>query len=486
MEVRIEKFNEVYLRIKTEPAIAKELSEFFTFDVPNASFMPSVRNRLWDGRIRLFSPATGKIYVGLFPYIKKFCEKQGYRIETVNNEFYGQPYMERDIGRGLVKKFVNKISKGIKVRDYQLDAIHHIINNDRGLILSPTGSGKSFIIYVLVRYYVEILSNSKILIVVPTTSLVEQMYSDFAEYKWFPENHCHRLYAGSDKNTPKDVVISTWQSIFKLPKSYFGQFGAVFIDECHLAKAKSLTGIMTKLHDCKFRIGTTGTLDGIEVHQLILEGLFAKCEQVTTTSKLIEDKHLSNLHIRCLVLKHPKHKRIPRSYDLELDLLALDESRNKFIAKLVDYEEGNTLVLCRYIAQLDNLIDLLSNSDKEIYKVYGKTPTEDRENIRHLVERGENVIIIASYGVFSTGINIKRLHNIVFGSPYKSQIKVLQSIGRGLRTAEDKKELNVFDIIDDLSYNGRDNYTLKHFKERINLYNKEEFDYDIIPVKLHK
>ena len=243
---------------------------------------------------------------------------------------------------------------------------------------------------------------------------------------------------------------------------------------------------MTKLSDCKFRVGTTGTLDGIEVHQLVLEGLFAKCEQVTTTSKLIEDNHLSNLHIRCLVLKHPKHKRIPRSYDLELDLLALDESRNKFIAKLVDYEEGNTLVLCRYISQLDNIIDLLSNSNKEIYKVYGKTPTEDRENIRYLAEHGENVIIIASYGVFSTGINIKRLHNIVFGSPYKSQIKVLQSIGRGLRTAEDKKQLNVFDIIDDLSYNGRDNYTLKHFKERINLYNKEEFDYDIIPVKLHK
>ena len=481
MEVRIEKFNEVYLRIKTEPAIAKELSEFFTFDVPNASFMPSVRNRLWDGRIRLFSPATGKIYLGLLPYVRKFLTEQGYKIE------YGEGIRySRGIEKDLVKKFVDKISKGIKVRDYQLDAIHHIINNDRGLILSPTGSGKSFIIYVLVRYYVEILSNSKILIVVPTTSLVEQMYSDFAEYKWFPENHCHRLYAGSDKNTPKDVVISTWQSIFKLPKSYFSQFGAVFIDECHLAKAKSLTGIMTKLHDCKFRIGTTGTLDGIEVHQLILEGLFAKCEQVTTTSKLIEDKHLSNLHIRCLVLKHPKHKRIPRSYDLELDLLALDESRNKFIAKLVDYEEGNTLVLCRYIAQLDNLIDLLSNSDKEIYKVYGKTPTEDRENIRHLVERGENVIVIASYGVFSTGINIKRLHNIVFGSPYKSQIKVLQSIGRGLRTAEDKKQLNVFDIIDDLSYNGRDNYTLKHFKERINLYNKEEFDYDIIPVNLHK
>ena len=130
------------------------------------------------------------------------------------------------------------------------------------------------------------------------------MYSDFADYGWFPDEHCHKLYAGSDKHTSKEVVISTWQSIYKLDKKYFSQFGAVFVDECHLAKAKSLTGIMTKLHDCKYRIGTTGTLDGQEIHRLVLEGLFNVHEQVTTTSELIERKELSQLHIRCLVLEH--------------------------------------------------------------------------------------------------------------------------------------------------------------------------------------
>ena len=215
MEVRIEKFNEVYLRIKTEPAIARELSEFFTFQVPNASFMPSVRNRLWDGRIRLFNTATGKIYVGLFPYIRKFFQQQGYLpIE------YGEGlWASRNIDKELIKKFVNKISKDLKVRDYQLDAIHHVINNDRGLILSPTGSGKSFIIYALIRYYVDLLADKKILVVVPTTSLVEQMYGDFADYGWSPEEYCHRLYSGYDKKFRHDVITTALASYRKMKEN---------------------------------------------------------------------------------------------------------------------------------------------------------------------------------------------------------------------------------------------------------------------------
>jgi superfamily II DNA or RNA helicase len=271
-----------------------------------------------------------------------------------------------------------------------------------------------------------------------------------------------------------------------MPKSYFSQFGAVFIDEAHLAKAKSLTNIMTKMQDCKYRIGTTGTLDGTEVHQLVLEGLFAKCKRVTTTSKLIEQQHLSDLHINCLVFNHPKEKRTQRTYDNELSFISLDEARNNFISKLALHEAGNTLVLCRYIAQLDILYENLFPTSRVVYKVYGKTPTEDREEVRNLVEQGENVIVVASYGVFSTGINIKRLHNIIFASPYKSQIRVLQSIGRGLRIAADKEQLKVFDIVDDLSYNNKENYTLKHFGDRINIYNEQGFDYDIIPISLKR
>jgi|TARA_B100001971_G_C18241222_1_gene571067 superfamily II DNA or RNA helicase len=482
--LEIEKFNEVYLRIKCEPSIGRELAEFFSFTVPNAKFMPSVRNKMWDGKVRLYSPATGKIYIGLFPYIKSFCEKQGYDIVLKNNKFYGPVVVDRVIEKSLITKFVKTITpKGLKVRDYQLSAISYIINNERGLILSPTGSGKSFIIYALVRYYTNIMEDKKVLIVVPTTGLVEQMYSDFADYGWFPDEHCHKLYSGHDKITNKDVIISTWQSIYKMPKSYFNQFGATIVDEAHLAKAKSLTGIMTKLHDCKYRIGTTGTLDGTEIHQLVLEGIFGKCENVTTTSELIEKKYLSNLHIKCLVLEHPKEKRQHFDYAEEFEFLSVDEKRNKFIANLAKYESGNSLVLCRYISQLDILYEMISN-DKETYKVYGNTPTQEREEVRRLVEVGNDIVIVASYGVFSTGINIKRLYNIVFASPYKSQIKVLQSLGRGLRVADDKDQLNVFDIVDDLTFKNKENFTLKHFRERINIYNSEQFEYDIISIPL--
>mgnify|MGYP001037246476 CR=1 FL=1 len=216
MEISVSKFNEVYIRIKCEPSVARELSEFFTFEVPNAKFMPSVRNRLWDGKIRLFSPGTGKIYFGLLPYVKEFLKEQGYKV------IYDSDFSKRNLDKSVTTKFVRSLQKKkFKARDYQIDAIHNILESNRGLIVSPTGSGKSFIIYALTRYYIEKLDHQKVLIIVPTTGLVEQMYGDFSDYGWFPDEHCHKLYAGSDKNTSKDVVISTWQSIYKLDKNYF-------------------------------------------------------------------------------------------------------------------------------------------------------------------------------------------------------------------------------------------------------------------------
>ena len=482
MDVTLTKFNEVYLRIKCEPSVARELSEFFTFEVPNAKFMPSVRNRLWDGKIRLFSPGTGKIYLGLLPYVRRFLSEQGHKIQYDSSLIPPKKFDKK-----ITTKFVRSLEKGkFRTRDYQIDAIHTILESGRGLILSPTGSGKSFIIYALIRYYLKILDDKKILLIVPTTNLVEQMYNDFADYGWFPDEHCHKLYAGADKNTSREVVISTWQSIYKLDKRYFSQFGAVFVDECHLAKAKSLTGIMTKLHDCQYRIGTTGTLDGSEIHQLVLEGLFAKHKEVTTTAQLVKQKYLSNLNIRCLVLNHVKTNRRQRTYQEEMDYLSKSPARNNFICKLAISQDGNTLILAQYINQLQTLTLALKEhtKDRKIFFVYGATEAVERDKIRGIVEEENDAIIVASYGVFSMGINIKRLHNIIFASPYKSQIKVLQSIGRGLRLTKDKTECNLFDIADDLSYNNKSNYTLKHFQERIEIYSQQEFDYEILPIKL--
>ena len=485
MDVSIEKFNEAYIRIKCEPSTARELSEFFTFEVPGAKFMPSVRQRIWDGRIRLYNSGTGKIYFGLLPYVRRYLSEQGYTIR------YEGEFTRRILDKELTSKFIRSLEKGkFKARDYQIDAVHNILNNDRGLILSPTGSGKSFIIYALVRYYVQKLDDLKILIVVPTTSLVEQMYTDFIDYGWDSETYCHRLYAGHSRDTDKRVVISTWQSIYNQDKKYFKQFGAVFVDEAHLAKAKSLTGIMTKLSDCKYRIGLTGTLDGTEVHRLVLEGLFYIHEEVTTTSELIQRKELSNLHISCLVLEHTRENRIlmkGKTYQQEMEYLSTHRKRNLFISKLVADLKGNTLVLAQYIEkQLVPLCLMITElcDNRTVHFISGATPTDDRENIRGLVEKSDDCIVVASYGTFSLGVNVKRIHNIVFASPYKSQIKVLQSIGRGLRTADDKEVLKLFDIADSLVYNNKENYTLKHFRERINIYNEQGFEYQIVPVTL--
>jgi superfamily II DNA or RNA helicase len=262
----------------------------------------------------------------------------------------------------------------------------------------------------------------------------------------------------------------------------------VFIDEAHLAKAKSLTGIMTKLHDCKYRIGLTGTLDGKEVHRLVLEGLFGVCDQVTTTAELVKKKVLSNLEIKCLVLEHTKSNKIKRTYQEEMDYLVSSESRNLFLINLISTLEGNSLVLAQYIEKhLIPLHALAITLDKQTYLVYGNTPTDEREKIRSLVENSKSdSVILASYGTFSTGINIKRLHNIVFASPYKSQIRVLQSIGRGLRVSKDKEMLKIFDISDNLMYNNKENYTLLHLKERVRLYNEQDFQYEIVPIKLKR
>ena len=326
----------------------------------------------------------------------------------------------------------------------------------------------------------------KTLILVPTTSLVEQMYSDFQDYGWSSGTYCQRIYQGHDKKITKDVVISTWQSIYKMPKKYFEQFDCVFGDEAHLFKAKSLIGIMTKLHQCKYRFGLTGTLDGTQTHQLVLEGLFGAVETITTTKELMDKKTLADLKIKCSVLKHPPIRE-RMTYAEELEYLVTNSARNKFIVDLCRNIPGNTLCLFQLVEKHGKILHEQVEDevkDRKIFFVYGGTDTGTRESIRSIVENEKNSIIIASYGTFSTGINIRNINNIVFASPSKSKIRVLQSIGRGLRISENKNSILVFDIADDLIFKNHQNFTLNHFHERINIYNAEQFSYEISKVKL--
>ena len=481
----VSKKNEVYLQITNiSSSESAELSDYFTFEVPGFKFMPAYRNRIWDGKIRLFSPATGEIYVGLLSYIKNYCQKNKIKCD-IEEGLEDERNIVRQVVGGFIKSLKPKSQgKSLKIRDYQIDAVHHAIARNRALLVSPTASGKSLIIYALVRYYH--MMGLKTLILVPTTSLVEQMYSDFEDYGWSPGTYCQKIYQGHDRKVTKDVVISTWQSIYKMPKKYFESFGCVIGDEAHLFKAKSLTGIMTKLHQCKYRFGLTGTLDGTQTHRLVLEGLFGAVENVTTTKELMDKKTLADLQIKCIVLNHPTIRE-KMTYIEELQYLVTNSVRNKFIVDLCRNIPGNTLCLFQLVEKHGQILyDQAKDEikDRKIFFIYGGVDTKTREDIRSIVEDEKDSIIIASYGTFSTGINIRNINNIVFASPSKSKIRVLQSIGRGLRISENKNSILVFDIADDISYNERRNFTLTHFTERIQIYNEQQFKYEISKVNL--
>jgi len=482
----ISKSNEVFLKIKTEPHIEYELRDHFKFEVPGAKFMPQYRGRNWNGEIHLYDMRSKQIYVGLLDKIVNFCEQYGYSYKFEDNKFYGQPFEVNEmISYEGVKDYMHSICSH-SPRDYQVEGVCDALKHNRKLLISPTASGKSLMIYSLVRYYVN--KHEKILLVVPTTSLVEQMYKDFQDYGWNAETYCHRIYSGKEKTNEFPVTITTWQSVYKLDRSFFEDYGVIIGDEAHLFKSKSLIEIMTKLHHAKYRFGFTGTLDGTQTHKWVLEGLFGPSYKVTRTDELMQQGHLSQLDIQCLVLKHPPQKF--ETYEDEIQYLISHEQRNKFITNLTLDLKGNSLLLFSRVeahgAILFDQINTNKQGDRKVFFIHGGVDTEERELVREITERENSAIIVASYGTFSTGINIRNLHNVIFASPSKSRVRNLQSIGRVLRKGKNKTKAVLYDISDDCTCNSRKNYTLNHLIERIKIYNEENFNYEIITIQLKK
>ena len=483
MDLTISKKNEVFLKIDSkEPHIFCELSDIFTFEVPGAKFMPQYRNKYWDGKIRLFNQANGEIYVGLLDKIISFCKKSDYQYEFVHSDFYGTPFEENGfISLEGVKDYMNKITR-YEPRQYQIQGVFDALKYNRKLLISPTASGKSLMIYTITRYMVD--KGHSVLLVVPTTSLVEQMYKDFIDYGWNSDENCHRIYAGKEKHTDKPVTITTWQSIYKLEHSFFKKYGCVIGDEAHLFKSKSLIRIMTKLHDAKYRFGFTGTLDGTQTHKWVLEGLFGPAYKIVRTDELIEKGHLAKLNIKILLLQHESQRF--DTYEDEVQFIIQNERRNNFIKKLTLDLKGNTLLLYSRVESHGEILFNLINSDtnRKVFFVHGGVAAEEREEIRKITEEESNAIIVASYGTFSTGINIKTLHNVIFASPSKSRVRNLQSIGRVLRKGKNKTRATLYDIADDTTYKSQKNYTLNHLIERVKIYNEENFNYEIVPIKM--
>jgi len=496
--LKVHKKNHAFLHIDCDPSVANELCDFFTFYVPGYKFMPAYKNKMWDGKIRLYDTRTRELYAGLFDYVKEFANAEGrdYRIELGHDTYYGLPGVDHEVDMSFMKDLtLTSQNKKIEPRDYQLQAIEHGLTKKSAMLISPTASGKSLIIYAILRYVLE-HTDKKILIIVPTTSLVEQMYNDFADYSQYDDGFdvkstCHRVYSGRPKMSEERVMISTWQSIYKLPGSFFEQFSAVFGDEAHNFKAKSLTSILSKCRDAEYRFGTTGTLDGTQTHKLVLEGLFGPAHYVTTTKKLMDEGSLSDLDISILLLKYEEELRRKfgkKTYQEEVDYIVTYQKRNQLITNLALDQDGNTLVLFQFVEKhgkpLYNMIKEKAHSRRKIFYVSGETGVDTREEVRRITENEKNAIIVASLGTFSTGVNIRNLHNIIFASPSKSQIKILQSIGRGLRKSDDGSTTRLYDIADDLHWKSRKNYTLNHAAERIKIYTKEKFKYKIYEIDI--
>lgn len=477
------KKNECAMYLLCDDWVKQELSDFFSFYAKGYEYSPLFKAKKWNGKIYLYKMKSSTLPTGLIGHLKKFCSERDIVCDIQDGLDLADEFSE-----GEAKEFIKQLSLDkYDERDYQLSAFIKAIRYKKALFLSPTSSGKSLIIYLIARYL--LATNCKRgLIIVPTISLTDQMCGDFADYAkdsgWDAGANCQIIRQGFTKDIHAELTISTWQSIYELPKKYFEQFDFVIGDECHLFTAKSLGGIMGKLVNAKYRIGTTGTIEETQVNKLTLEGHFGPLVKVITTKELMDRGEIAELDIKCIVLKYPPHIcEISKSleYQQEMDLIVHNQARLKFVTNLASDLKGNTLLLFQYVEKhgkiLYNMIVEKNklHKNRKIFFVYGGTDADQRNEVRRITEQEEDAIIVASYGVFSTGVNIKRLHNIIFASPSKSKIRNLQSIGRGLRLGDGKQKATLYDISDDLRIDKHINFTMQHYAERVKIYHAEKF-----------
>lgn len=503
MKVTAYKKDETLVQLRADDeGILMEIGEHFTFFVDGYKFMPAYKNKTFDGKIRLFNRRNNTLPFGLLGELYTFCDKRGYELvhdESITYKF--APTVSE------LQEYVNSIpitgrGKKIEMRDYQFNAFQEAIRNRRSLVISSTGSGKSLLIYMMVRWFLDFNESSQsIVIIVPTTSLVAQLKKDFADYSeldkdFDAETEVHEIYSGKEKHNFKArTVIATWQTLVRLDKRWFENYGMAICDEAHLAKGKSINTVMGNLTNASYRIGTTGTLDGIQCNKLVLIGNFGPVNRVTSTKALMDEGKLAKLNIKCLVMKYPDEYRKVISklaYKDEIDFIVTHEPRNRFITNLVVDLKGNTIVMFNLVRKHGKVLHKLISEKvakidptRKVFFVSGEVETEVREEIRAITETEKNAILCVSSQTFSTGINIRNVHNIVFAAPNKSQIRVLQSIGRALRIADNGADANVYDISDDLSWKKKKNYTLNHAIHRVGIYDSEQFDYEMFEVPLN-
>ncbi len=486
------KIDNVWMGIESDDdGTLLELHDYFSFLVPGYRYKKQFRDGYWDGRIKLFSPYEKKLYRGLLPYLKIFARQYGYNFEISPNLYVKEQLSPKEVSAFVDTLYINKDGKEIKPRFYQKIGLYHMINARRKVLVSPTASGKSLMIYMFSKWYFD-NHKGKIGLVVPTTNLVEQMTSDFEEYSQGMFNqHVHKIYSGKQKNDPnKQIYITTWQSVYELPKNYFDQFGTIMIDECHGAQAASLKGLLEKCQ-AEYRIGLTGTMHEPEAHKWTIEGLLGDTVDLVTLDELQKRKMVAQLKINCISFDYTNEdKKEVRGaeYHDEIKWLINHERRTNKIIKAVGSVKENSFVLFDKVAYGKKLYEDIKEKypNRRVYLVFGATKVLERETIRKALEFENGSIVVASYRVFSTGTSVNNLHHLFFAEPVgKSIFRVMQSIGRTLRLHKDKEYATLWDFFDQLTTSvTKLNHTMKHAVKRIKMYNKEKLPYTITKVHL--
>lgn len=482
----IQKINEVQIHVSSDSGtVRSELKDAFSFFVPNYRHMPSYKWGAWDGKISLYNLRTQTTYLGLLSKLIEFGQRRELDIQ-VDESLKSSSSID-------VIAFLETFKTKHELRDYQKQVLQIGAKERKALILSATGSGKSLSIYALIR-----MLNLPTLLIVPNIQLVGQMYGDFADYAsvdpdFKVDQHVQQIHGGKAKDVEKQIVISTWQSIYKMPAEYFSQFKLVIADECHEDKSNKLRELIEKCTNSEYRFGFTGTLDGTLTNEMILRGLFGDVHRVSTTTELIERGMLADLIIKQVILRYPDDVRKARARKVYLDevnFLVGSQMRMDFITKLTLRCPGNSLVLFQRVEEHGQKIfeQLQSENEKQalgrkIFLVHGKIKKEERLRIVNVAENNDGVIIVASLGTFARGINIRNLENLIFAFGLKAKITTLQGIGRGLRIGRSNKVM-VFDICDDLTWKSWVNYSFKHAMERLQIYQQERFNYSMIKVQL--
>lgn len=489
--IYIKEINDVFIKVwSDQPHIEQELYDYFIIQLPAQWLFvykkgeKQKKKKLVEQKVVLYKKQTKLVYRGLLNYVRQFAKDRNYPIT------YQSDFSYTDITREELADFIKMLKIPVDVRPYQFDAIFVALQQKRKTILSPTASGKSLIIYVVCMYclYKQWVNNC--LIIAPTTNLVSQLASDFVSYGC-NRDLIHTIFYGHDKLAIKPITISTWQSIVGFTPEYFNKFGLFIGDEAHGFEAKSLVSICTRHTNCKFKIGFTGTLKDSKSHRLIIEGLFGDQHSTITTRDMIDKGYAAPLKINIVILEYPeeiirKNKKL--DYHDEVDFLLTCRARQKFVSNLATEVKGPTLILFQFVQKHGiELYNLIKEKDPSTHFVYGGVESEERELIRKIImDSDKDERVVASMGTFSTGVNIPRLKNAIFANPTnKSKVRTLQSIGRTLRLHHEKDVATLYDVVDNLIYNGQVNYSLKHLQERIEMYENEGFDYEIFHVKLN-